>query len=100
MVGQPGQEYVSMYCIIHLLFRPPSMSHKTRLCNIYAAAAVDTLTSYSWSMSSSMMKLNALPAILMKLNFFFLLVDIPLEKQASSSRMYSLNVAPHHQPIF
>ena len=42
------------------------------------------------------MALNALPEILTNSSFRFILFDIPSEKQASSSQMYSLNVAPRH----
>jgi hypothetical protein len=35
-----------------------------------------------------------------KVEFFFMLLDIPSEKHASSSWMYSLKVAPCHCPIF
>jgi hypothetical protein len=44
--------------------------------------------------------LNALPVMLTKSNFLFRLVDIPAEKHASSSWIYSLNVNPLHQPVF
>ena len=40
------------------------------------------------------------PVMLTKLNFVFILVDMPAEKQASSSWMYSLKVALCHLPIF
>ena len=39
-------------------------------------------------------------ATLMKRKSFFILLDIPLDKQWSSSRMYSLNVCPLQRPIF
>ncbi len=51
-------------------------------------------------MSLSVLLLKALPATLTNSNCFFILVDIPSKKHASSSRIYSLNVAPRHQPIF
>ncbi len=40
------------------------------------------------------------PAMLTKLNCRDICVDIPVEKHANSSRMYSLKVAPRHRPIF
>ena len=40
------------------------------------------------------------PETLTNLKFRFMLFVIPSEKQWSSSRMYSLNVAPFHLPIF
>ncbi len=46
------------------------------------------------------MSVYASPAIFTKLNFCFMFLDIPAEKHASSSRMYSLNVALRHRPIF
>jgi hypothetical protein len=55
---------------------------------------------YSATTSSSVMSVNALPATLTKWNFVFICVDIPSEKHASSSRIYSLNVAPRQRPIF
>jgi hypothetical protein len=67
---------------------------------LYAAAVEDTLIMYSRSMSSSVIVLNVFPAILTKLNCFFMLIDKPSKKQESSSLMYSFNVAPHQRPIF
>ncbi len=66
----------------------------------YAAAAKDTLILYLRVRSLSVIVLNTLPGILTKSKFFFMLVDNPSEKQASSSLMYSLNVALRHLPIF
>ncbi len=43
---------------------------------------------------------NELPAMLTMLNFCFMSLDTPVEKHASSSCIYSLNVVPHHRPIF
>ena len=40
------------------------------------------------------------PAILMKLKVLFVTVDMPLEKYASSSRIYYRNVALRQRPIF
>ncbi len=62
------------------------LRHSLRLLStIYAADAADTLMSYSLSIRSSVMVLNALPAILTKSNFHFVLLEIPSEKHASSS---------------
>ena len=58
----------------------------------YAATAADTFTSYSLSMRSSVIVLKALPAMLTKSNVRFILRGMPSEKQANSSRMYSLSV--------
>ena len=44
---------------------------------LYAAAVEDTLIMYSRSMSSSVIVLNVFPAILTKLNCFFMLIDKP-----------------------
>ena len=70
--------------------------HSPRLFNkfLYAAAAVgndSTAEVTSW---------NAPHAILTKLRVLFMAVDVPLEKHASSSRIYSMNVALHQRPIF
>jgi hypothetical protein len=95
------QEHVSRWFVTS--FAPAVASHHapTEWCGVsYAGAAMDTLILYSQVISLLVMALNALPAIFTKLNFFFMLVDIPSEKQASSSRMYSLNVALRHLPIF
>jgi hypothetical protein len=43
---------------------------------------------------------NELPAMLTKLNFCFMSLDILVEKHASSSHIYSLNVVLRHRPIF
>ena len=42
----------------------------------------------------------ALPVMFTNLNFCFVFFDMPAEKHASSSRMYSLNASPFHLPIF
>ena len=51
-------------------------------------------------MHASVISLKALPETLTKPNFVFISQDMPLEKQASSFRTYSLNVAPRQRPIF
>ena len=53
----------------------------------------------AWTMVS-VISVYTPPDILTKLNFFCMSRDIPLEKHASSSRIYSLNVAPFHLPNF
>jgi hypothetical protein len=67
---------------------------------VYAAQAVETLIFYSRSMSSAVILLKALPATLTNSNCFFMLVDIPSKKHASSLWIYSLKVTPRHLPIF
>ena len=49
---------------------------------------------YSALTQASVISLNALPETLTNPNFCFMSRDIPDEKQASSFRTYSLNVAP------
>ena len=51
-------------------------------------------------MHASVISLKALPETLTKPNLVFMSRDMPLEKQASSFRTYSLNVAPRQRPIF
>ncbi len=56
-------------------------------------AALDVVV-YGRCTISSVTSVYTPPAILTKLNFVFIFVDIPCEKHASSSRMYSLNAIP------
>ncbi len=72
----------------------------TKAFGVYAVQAVETLILYSCSISSSVILLKALPATLTNSNCFFMLVDIPSKKHASSLRIYSLKVTPCHLPIF
>ena len=58
------------------------------------------LTIYSKEMRSSVIFLNELLATLTKWNFCFIFLDMPSKKNASSSHIYSLKVAPCHLPIF
>lgn len=55
---------------------------------------------YSCKTNSSVISWKAFPAMLTKLNFRFIRLDIPFAKHASSSRMYSRKVVPRHRPIF
>jgi hypothetical protein len=63
----------------------------------YAAGGV---TKYSVAMISSVISWRAFPAMFTKWNDCFILFDIPTEKHANCSRMYSLNVALRQRPIF
>ncbi len=76
-----------------------SSGHQDALSPTLFSSPADSLVSTDVMIESVTLK-KAFPAIFTKLNFRFMSVDIPVKKHASSSLIYSLNVAPFHLPIF